>query len=198
LFEKVRVGEIVKDFIGGLHLIVDIESEGEYSISRPAVRTMKAYYASKLPPPLQTQVRQILDRQGLHIRMDMILAIEPINSTACVWDPKSYKLVPRDQLACKIGLQWSPATNASQTEPVLLFQFSSESGCIELVNVRPFEHNYKRWQPINQNSDAPLPLHFQLYADGFRTWLSRSGHVVAVYMSLSQLPIDVNRKTLIW
>ena len=48
--------------------------------------------------------------------------------------------------------------------------------------------NYHRWQPFDINNT--IPIYFHLYADGFRTWMSRSGHVVGIYMSLSQLPID--------
>jgi len=69
---------------------------------------------------------------------------------------------------------------------VLLLEINN--GNIELIDIRPFETNYRRWQPFDINNT--IPIYFHLYADGFRTWMSRSGHVVGIYMSLSQLPID--------
>ena len=78
--------------------------------------------------------------------------------------------------------------------PILCFQVSSTSGAIEAINLQPFEANYTRWRPFDVDQADAL-LHFQINADGFRTWLSRAGNVTGTYLSLSQLPVEMLNKS---
>ena len=63
-----------------------------------------------------------------------------------------------------------------------------------MVNTKPFHRNGRRWRPF-QGENVEATLYFQLYVDGFRTWLPRSGNVVGVYMALSQLPLEKLNQT---
>jgi hypothetical protein len=191
LFEKAYVGDAVADVHGNIYIIIDINNEDAESPETITVRGMQAFLASRLSKNFRSQVSEFCKDNLLDMDLDMLLIVKPVDSAAAVWDPKLYKVIKRDQISKKIDFVWnSDLDDLLNSKPLICCQISSTSGAIEQINMQPFEANYKRWRPFDGvNADAMV--YFQIYVDGFRTWLSRSGNVTGIYMSLCQLPIEM-------
>jgi hypothetical protein len=186
--DKAYVGEAVLHQTGKMYIIVDITNDDPKSPMSTTIRVMNAHLASKLSRALQTQVHAVIQNMNLNETLQSIMVIEPLDSNGESWNPEQYRLISRDSIVGKIQFRWK-ADDTKMHQPLLLLQISSIEKKIEPINTKPFESNYKRWRPFDTGK-IDAPLFFQIYADGFSTWLSRSGSVVAIYLSLSQLPVE--------
>ena len=187
--KKVYIGEAVLDVKDRIYIIIDISNEDPINPCDVTIRAMRAFKGSDLPIKQQAVANSLIKNMGSHLELGKVLVIAPMTANESIWKPTNYKCIHRSKLKGKFMFEWETDLDCQPIHPVPCLQISGPDRDIEPINKAPFLNNYRRWRPFDMEHGDGI-LHFQLYVDGFRTWLSRSGNVTAIYLALSQLPVE--------
>jgi len=140
------------------------------SDQRCALRLIKQSFSSSLP-------------------LNRILISLPKNSQSLEWDLNQYDTYLASEVSQILDFVWEAGEVCHDQHCVLLLQRSSRNGMLEGINIFPFINSYNRFYAFPEiRNNTPL-LMLSLYMDGFCTWVTRSGNVTAIYMSLAQLSL---------
>jgi hypothetical protein len=192
---NIRMGDAVRLQCGSMGVLVSIGCEDADNPMQHTVKVMPITLASKLSRSDQRHARHLLEQSAFSgLLLNRILVAIPADSDALQWDSSLYETYSVSEISHRVDFVWE-YEDLSQNVFVLFLQRSSIDKSVEIINPLPFLHNYAQYYESSGSSDHSPVIMISLYVDGFRTWVSRSGNVTAVYMSLPQLSLDHLNKT---
>jgi hypothetical protein len=184
-----KVGDAVQLRGGGMGVVVSIACQNESDPMQHTINLLPLIVASSLSQRDRQHARHLVQQSSFaDLSLDLVLVAVPHDSQSLEWNASEYQYFPVTDIDAVIDYVWDPA-DLCPANYALLLQQSSVDDTVECINICPFLHSYSQRYVFPDNVDLSLLLMMSLYVDGFRTWVSRSGNVTAVYMSLSQMPL---------
>jgi hypothetical protein len=192
--QTIHIGDFFETVSGCFGLVLKMGCECADDPMQYTCRYLKAVKYRSLSDRQKAQCSVFLKSHAITLAPARLIFLQPTTLSED-WNPEQYSLLNTTEIKNVLEVTLRPKPTQRSSKLACLMQIRSDTGDVIRLNKSFFRNNLKNLYSKHVFMKTGQWIWVTLYADGFRTWVSRSGSTVGLYMSIAQHSLESSRMT---